>query len=58
MHIYSLTGQLLKAIQIDYNFDKIELDVSDFNVGEYIYEYKGISNKFNVKQDCLDTKIS
>ena len=49
MHIYSLTGQLLKAIQIDYNFDKIELDVSDFNAGEYIYEYKGISNKFNVK---------
>ena len=49
MHIYSLTGQLLKAIQIDYNFDKIELDVSDFNAGEYIYEYKGISNKFIVK---------
>ena len=49
MHIYSLTGQLLKAIQIDYNFDKIELDVSDFNAGEYIYEYKDISNKFNVK---------
>ena len=49
LYVYSLSGELLKELQIDYNFDKIELDVSSFIPGEYVYKYKDISRKFIVK---------
>ncbi len=48
MNIYSINGQLIEQKQIGYDFDKIELDVSAFPKGIYLYEVNGQSNKFVV----------
>ena len=49
MNIYSINGQLIERKQIDSVFDKILLNVSNYAKGMYIYEVKGVSNRFVVE---------
>ena len=48
MHIYNISGKLIETKHIDFVFDKILLNVSNYPKGEYIYEVNGVSNKFIV----------
>lgn len=48
MTIFNSKGAIIERKKIDKYFDKIQLDVSGYNPGMYIYEYNGISNKFVV----------
>lgn len=49
MTIFNMYGQIVEQKNIDSNFDKILLNVSDYSKGTYIYEVNGISNKFVVE---------
>ena len=49
MRISNIQGQLVELKQIDYVFDKIILNVSNYSKGVYIYEVNGVSNKFVVE---------
>lgn len=48
MRIYNLNGQLIENKQIDFIFDEILLNVSNYTKGVYFYEVNGKSNKFIV----------
>ncbi|MDR2009683.1 MAG: T9SS type A sorting domain-containing protein [Bacteroidales bacterium] len=48
MNIYNVQGKLIEQKTVDHSFDKIMLDVSNYQTGNYIYEVNGISNKFIV----------
>jgi len=48
INIFNLNGQLIETKQIDSNFDKILLNVSNYAKGMYLYEVNGISKKFIV----------
>lgn len=49
MNIFNINGKLIEKKLVDYNFDKITLDISTYSAGTYIYECNGISNRFIVK---------
>lgn len=49
MSIFNINGQLIEKKLVDYQFDKIILDISTYSSGTYIYECNGISNQFIVK---------
>ena len=49
MHIYDSRGVLVDTKTIYPDAEWIDLNVSTFRPGIYIYEYNGISNKFVVK---------
>jgi len=49
MRIFSINGELMEQKQIDGHFDKIVLNVSPYQPGQYIYEYNGKSNRFTVR---------
>ena len=49
MHIYDSRGVLVDTKTIYPDVEWIDLNVSTFRPGIYIYEYNGISNKFVVK---------
>jgi len=49
MRISDIQGQLIEIKQIDYAFDKIILNVSNYSKGVYTYEVNGVSNKFIVE---------
>lgn len=48
MNIYNTNGQLIETKHIDFLFDKILLNVSNYTKGVYLYEVNGISNRFIV----------
>lgn len=48
MLIFNIKGQLVESKQIDFLFDKILLDVSNYSKGIYFYEVNGMSSKFVV----------
>jgi hypothetical protein len=48
MQIFNINGQLIETKQIDYIFDKILLNVSEYTKGVYIYVVNGVSNRFIV----------
>lgn len=48
MRIFNINGQLVESKQIDFLFDKILLDVSEYSKGIYFYEVNGISSEFVV----------
>ena len=48
MHIYDIQGRLVKTIQVGPHFNEVNVDVSSFPSGTYIYECNGVSNKFVV----------
>lgn len=49
LRVFNMSGQLLETFNIGSDFDKIELNVSDYAKGTYIYTYKGVSKKFVVR---------
>lgn len=49
MRIFNTQGQLIEIKQLDYEFDKIILNVSNYSKGIYFYEVNGISNTFIVQ---------
>ncbi len=49
MNIYDTNGRLVEQRPIGYHFGNIELNVSSYKAGTYIYEYNGKSNKFIVQ---------
>ena len=49
MHIYNMSGQLIETKQIDFVFDRILLNVAGYAKGVYIYEVKGVTNRFVVE---------
>ncbi len=49
MRICNLNGQLIETKQVDYQFDKIRLNVSNYQKGIYVYEVNGISSRFIVQ---------
>ena len=48
MRIFNMNGQLIETKQIDFIFDKILLNVSEYETGIYIYEVNGVSSRFIV----------
>ena len=48
MNIFNTKGQLIEAKQIDFSFDKILLNISNYSKGVYLYEVNGISKRFVV----------
>lgn len=48
MHIFDINGQQIETKQVDYVFDKILLNVSEYEKGVYIYEVNGVSSRFLV----------
>lgn len=49
MRIFNMNGQLIETKRIDYVFDKIMLNVSNYAKGTYIYEVNNVSNRFIVQ---------
>lgn len=49
MNIYDINGRLIEQRPIGYHFGNIELNVSCYKAGTYIYEYNGKSNRFIVQ---------
>ncbi len=48
MRIFNINGLLIESKQIDFVFDKILLNVSEYAKGVYFYEVNGVSNRFVV----------
>jgi len=49
MNIYDINGRLIEQKPIGYHFKNLELNVSNYKTGTYIYEYNGKSNRFVVQ---------
>ena len=49
MKIFNIRGQLVEKINLDGNQNHLNLNLSHYTPGVYIYEYNGISNKFTVR---------
>ena len=49
MSIYNLNGQLIERFEIGSHFNQVQLNVSSYSPGIYLYEYKGRSNKFVIQ---------
>lgn len=49
MKIYNVKGQLIDTKQVDYVFNRILLNTTNYRKGIYVYEINGISKKFKVK---------
>jgi hypothetical protein len=49
LNIYNSNGQIIETKKIDSYFNEIQLDVSNYKSGIYMYEYNGITNRFIVK---------
>lgn len=48
MQIFNINGQLVETKRIDFVFDRILLNVSNYTKGVYIYEVNGVSSRFIV----------
>lgn len=48
LYIYNENGKLVTEKKVDYVFDKVILDVSNYKKGIYIYKINDITNKFTV----------
>ena len=49
MNIYDARGVLMDTKTLDPDADWIDINVSAYRPGIYIYEYNGVSNKFVVR---------
>lgn len=49
MSIYSVNGQLIDRFEIGSYFKQVQLNVSSYSPGIYLYEYKSRSNRFIVQ---------
>jgi len=49
MHIYDSRGVLVGTKTLDPNAEWVDINVSTYHPGIYIYEYNGVSNKFVVE---------
>lgn len=49
LNIYNSNGQIVETKKLDNYFNKIELNVSDYKSGVYIYKYNDIANSFIVR---------
>ena len=49
MKIFDVNGKSIATKQIDASFDRLQLDVSNYSKGMYLYEYNGKSGKFVVE---------
>lgn len=49
IRIFNTAGQLVKTIPVGPHFNEVQVDVSSFPHGTYIYECEGVSNKFIVQ---------
>lgn len=49
MNIYDINGRLIEQKPIGYHFRNLELNVSNYKAGTYIYEYNGESYRFVVQ---------
>lgn len=49
IHIYDMSGKLVKTISVGPHFNEVMVDVSSFPSGMYIYECEGKTSKFIVK---------
>lgn len=49
MSIFNVNGQLIERFEIGSHFKQVQLNVSGYSPGVYLYEYKGKSNKFIVQ---------
>jgi hypothetical protein len=49
MKIYDVRGRLIETKQIDYVFNKVLLNTTNYSRGVYVYEINGLSKKFMVK---------
>lgn len=48
LRVYNIDGKMVTQKTIDTNFDNIQLDVTNFSKGTYIYKYQNITDKFVV----------
>lgn len=49
MSIYDLNGRLIERFNIGAHFNQVQLNVSSYSPGIYLYEYNGKSNRFIVQ---------
>ncbi|MDR0304433.1 MAG: hypothetical protein LBH98_06680 [Chitinispirillales bacterium] len=49
MKIYDVRGRLIDTKQVDYVFDRILLNTTNYSRGAYVYEINGVAKKFMVK---------
>lgn len=49
MKIYDAKGRLIDTKQVDYVFNKILLNTTNYSRGVYVYEINGLAKKFTVK---------
>jgi hypothetical protein len=49
MKIYDARGRLIETKQVDYVFNKILLNTTNYSRGVYVYEINGLTKKFMVK---------
>ena len=49
INIYDINGRLIEQKPIGYHFKNLELNVSNYKTGTYIYEYNGKSNRLVVQ---------
>ena len=49
MSIYDLNSRLIERFEIDSHSNQIQVNVSEYSPGMYLYEYKGKGGKFIVR---------
>lgn len=49
LRVFNMSGQLVETFNIGSNFDKIQINVSNYPKGTYIYTYNGVTKKFVVQ---------
>lgn len=49
LRVFNMNGQLLETFNIGSDFDKIQINVSNYPKGTYIYTYNGVTKKFVVQ---------
>lgn len=49
LRVFNMSGQLVETFNIGSDFDKIQINVSNYPKGTYIYTYNGVTKKFVVQ---------
>lgn len=49
LKVYNIKGQLIETKKVDYVFNRLLLNTTNYRKGVYVYEINGISKKFRVK---------
>ena len=49
LQIFNMSGQLVETFKIGSDFDKIQINISNYPKGIYTYTYKGVTKKFVVQ---------